>query len=194
MRNIETRYAAAITVIALSGCASPGTNWMDLTLPAAPDVAEIAPKTCVVVTRINYRQYGDPLPMPVRLTFNDIPSSGFASGLFTLESGTSFHAVTLRAGSHQWREIYMGSAGSIFRDDFIFNCAEKTVTYIGDVEIKLEIATRKYTIQFPDMASVTEFEYKARYPVLSAAHKLVLSPVKDPRGLWRKIDQPAAKP
>ncbi|TMJ36252.1 MAG: hypothetical protein E6G89_16990 [Alphaproteobacteria bacterium] len=137
-----SRRRLLLSAIAAStaGCVAPGTSFFDLTLPPARDTPEMAPGTGLVVTRINMiESNASAARPPVRLTINSRPSTGLASGLFSPQPGTNFYVVVLRAGSYQWRELYLANFSSgIFRNDFIFDCTDQQVTYIGDVDISLD--------------------------------------------------------
>jgi hypothetical protein len=159
--------------LGLAGCTAPGTNWLDLTLPPAPDSSILKVGIGIAVIRINLTQLGSGQPPPIRLTINNRPSIGFASGLFTLKSGTNFHVVALTPGGYQWKEIYMGNYGSVFRDDFVFRSVERQVTYVGDVDITLDWSAKTYRLGFVDRSRIAEAAFSASYPLMSTAHRMV---------------------
>lgn len=161
-----------IFILGLSACIAPGTSFFDLELPHPPDTSEIASNRCVIVTRINLSETTSSFRSRLVLTIGSRPTTGLAVAAFTLQPGTNFRVAVLKPGTYLWRELIMGGLSGLFRDDYVFECVEKQVTYIGDVDLRIDWSSRKYGIRFADRRDLADEAFTSAYPIMASKNPM----------------------
>jgi hypothetical protein len=182
MATIAQALVLSVTSF-LAGCIAPGTNLSNVVLPQVADAADIALDTCYVVTRINVRERGPSIRALAYLSIRSDSAVGsfYNAGQFAVPSGSEFHVVAFRPGRYAWRELNIDGHYGIFKDSFSFQCPERQVTYIGDVDLNIDWTTKRYGISFANRFEKAASDYAAQYPKLIAKFPLKEGVVQDSR-------------
>jgi hypothetical protein len=178
-----SRAVGFSAVLVLGGCIAPGTNFSNVVLPQVADAPDIPADTCIVVTRINVRESGSSNRALAYLMIRSDSAVGsfYNAGMFAVPSGSEFHVAAFRPGRYVWRELSIAGHFGIFKEPFPFQCLERQVTYIGDVDLNIDWTTKKYGIAFADRFDRAAADYAVQYPRLKIKYPLGMAVVKDPR-------------
>lgn len=182
MLNIA-RALGLSAALGLAGCIAPGTTLRNVVLPQVADASDIPADTCYVVTRINVREFGPSYRALAYLMIRSDSAVGsfYNAGMFAVPSGTEFHVVAFRPGRYVWRELSIAGHFGIFKEPFPFQCLERQVSYIGDVDLNIDWTTKKYGITLSNRFERAASDYAAQYPRLMTKFPLKEAVVKDPK-------------
>lgn len=126
----------------------------------------------VVVTRISSTQHY-PSSLNPTLSIQSRGRIGFDAGHFNLEPGTTVYVVLLKPGRYYFNSLFIGSLSTTqFPADNEFECVADRVFYIGDVDISLDVNTRRYGIRRPERFRLAQLSYQQTHPRLAANRPL----------------------
>ncbi len=177
---LTTRLAFITTVVALTGCTAPGTNFFNVVLPQVVDTNHPPADQCFFVTRITVKEIGSAQGLPANLMIRrDNPGGAFYNvGIFSVPSGTDFRVTALSPGKYVWRELSIGRYSGVFKEEFKFECIERQVTYIGDLDLSIDWRNYKYGIGFVDRFRLAEWDYSYYYPKLASTVQIKSAVIK----------------
>jgi hypothetical protein len=171
--HVDRRAAlGAIAGLLQVGCGAPGRSFMDITMTSIADSTSIPEGLGIIVTRIVLSP-SPPPPPGLRLAIHKADESvTFNTGLFDVEPGTNTYVVALRPNRYHWNEL-MGAGGSgRLGNRNEFECLVDKVKYIGDVDVTVDMASRKYGFRVVDRFRLAEDAYSRGYPLLSGKRPL----------------------
>ncbi len=177
------RTVSVLLPLSLAGCIAPGTNIMNVELPRVEDKSQIPAETCFIATRISVREAGLPNgdSVVLRIRHSGVAGSFYNAGTFILPRGSTFRLAAFKPGKYVWSEVQLGRYSGVFKEEFSFDCIDKKVTYIGDVDLHVDWSAYKYVIRFVDRHGRAADDYAAEYPLLAANYPLVPNVTDDPR-------------
>jgi hypothetical protein len=176
-RRILFFSAAALL---LTGCQLlPGTSFSNIALPNIADTSTIPAGLGTIILRVNV--LGDWSP-DVRLFLNK-KGIMLARAIVVADQRHNFVVISLPAGRYNVSEIMLSGRGAVMAEDFTFEVSENQLTYIGDIDLALNLGSRQYAIAFADRYSATVPRLNKEYPLLMAAYPPKIQLTHDPRPL-----------
>lgn len=182
MRIVWPKLFFTSLTLLIAGCVAPGTSLTNVELPQFVDAENITPGNCLVVTRINVREYSERGRADAYLMIRDnSPVAFYNVGTFKVSSGRSFRVVAFNPGRYVWAELSIAGYAGVFKEKFIFECVNGRAIYIGDVDLRIDWLTKKYGISFLDNYVEAAADFAQQYPKIASRHRLDHSITADPR-------------
>lgn len=156
-----------ITLVALSSCASPF-------VPNVKDSIALENNQGILVANIasNYNDFRISIKNKKNLV---------ASAVFVIKAGNDFRVISLPAGDYSWSGIYLDNLYSEFQEKMNFTVKAGKVSYIGDLLIHIDVASKKYRLEVRDNSSAAKLNLTQQYPNLSKAYPFTTSLTIDSR-------------